>query len=425
MTLNLSLLTYATDDIIIIEPQTSGIGFTSGITQNQLTNSRKDKKHSSGILIRPALCFLYDMKVKNIKKLLIVSGVVVSVLILFILGVMCVAARWLPYFETIDTSTSPNKTYEVVVYASDTLLSPDYLVCEVEKKDVDGEPLRRPLYFAQKESQANIEWVSEETVRINGHELNVTSDTYNWGKEADSIFGNYVQYSCYRDMDTVEECSKELVNGKERITFIHEGKKYVELSLENLHTSLKIESEIDDDDLNGMIPECNVMYRWGMYSLNPDLGDEPYCGEYTIFPIPSKACKTLYTDGGICFCEAKELKDAERYYKDPDHYEGFYLESEADLASGGGLIVNDQKNLISHLRRLPVFQGTYDMEYLPDLDSYLIEGRSKDGSFGICVELYKNGEHWYVDANDEGYLELSEEEAQYYERLIDDAVRKN
>ena len=65
------------------------------------------------------------------------------------------------------------------------------------------------------------------------------------------------------------------------------------------------------------------------------------------------------------------------------------------------------------------------MEYLPDLDSYLIEGRSKDGSFGICAELYKNGEHWYVDANYEGYLELSEEEAQYYEKLIDDAVRKN
>lgn len=82
--------------------------------------------------------------------------------------------------QYIGSSVSPDKTAKINVYLVSPALSDDAVRCECEFID-SGQ--RRNVYYAYHWSDASVEWVDEQTVIINGKELNVESDLYDWRKE--------------------------------------------------------------------------------------------------------------------------------------------------------------------------------------------------------------------------------------------------
>jgi len=83
--------------------------------------------------------------------------------------------------ELLNEAVSPDGKYTVSAYLNNGGATTDYAVlCSVRNNDTDKE---KNIYWNYHCSEAVIEWISEDTVIINGIELNVTTDTYDYRKD--------------------------------------------------------------------------------------------------------------------------------------------------------------------------------------------------------------------------------------------------
>ena len=84
----------------------------------------------------------------------------------------------LPAGEFIKSSVSPDGTYKINAYVCDGGATVDFSVrCEVETLST-GET--RNIFWQYHRQDIEIEWLSDYVVKIDGIELDVTKDSYDW-----------------------------------------------------------------------------------------------------------------------------------------------------------------------------------------------------------------------------------------------------
>lgn len=80
--------------------------------------------------------------------------------------------------KIIQKVASPNGTYTVTAYLNDGGATTDYAVlCSVKSNDQGKE---KNIYWQYHCYDASIVWIDDETIQINGVELNVKKDTYDY-----------------------------------------------------------------------------------------------------------------------------------------------------------------------------------------------------------------------------------------------------
>ena len=80
--------------------------------------------------------------------------------------------------EVIQEVSSPNGTYTITGYLNNGGATTDYAVlCSVK---TSGQNKEKNIYWKYHCDEANIAWVDEYTVQINGVALNIKKDTYDY-----------------------------------------------------------------------------------------------------------------------------------------------------------------------------------------------------------------------------------------------------
>ncbi len=80
--------------------------------------------------------------------------------------------------ELINEVVSPDGKYTVSAYLNNGGATTDYAVlCSVRNNETDK---AKNIYWNYHCTKAEIEWIDEKTIAINGVELNVTKDTYDY-----------------------------------------------------------------------------------------------------------------------------------------------------------------------------------------------------------------------------------------------------
>ena len=80
--------------------------------------------------------------------------------------------------EVLTVSQSPDSSYTVTVYLNNGSTTTDYAVLCAVKNNKTGK--ERNIYWNYHCSTADIEWLDDKTVNINGIELDVTKDSYDY-----------------------------------------------------------------------------------------------------------------------------------------------------------------------------------------------------------------------------------------------------
>lgn len=80
--------------------------------------------------------------------------------------------------EVLQEVASPNDTYTVTAYLNGGGATSDFAVLCSVKTNATGKV--KNIYWQYHCSDADITWLDEETVQINGVELNVKKDTYDY-----------------------------------------------------------------------------------------------------------------------------------------------------------------------------------------------------------------------------------------------------
>ena len=89
-------------------------------------------------------------------------------------------ATTLPTGELICTSTSPNGDYIIQAYLCDGGATTDQAIRAEVLNNASGKV--RNIYWQYHAYEADIEWLSDTLVRINGVELDVRTDAYDYRK---------------------------------------------------------------------------------------------------------------------------------------------------------------------------------------------------------------------------------------------------
>ncbi|MTV47362.1 hypothetical protein GJ688_00015 [Heliobacillus mobilis] len=121
-------------------------------------------------------------KGKVIIRLLKIVGIIILLFVCFISwGVywFFFSMDSLPTGELINEVTSPGGNYTVKGYRSDGGATTSYAI---RGELVFNKQKRAPknIYWNYREDQANIIWLDDDTVVINGHELNVPNDRFDF-----------------------------------------------------------------------------------------------------------------------------------------------------------------------------------------------------------------------------------------------------
>ncbi len=104
---------------------------------------------------------------------------------LAIVAVLIYAVNWaffdiqrLKGQELLDEVSSSDGKYTVSVYLNNGGATTDYAVlCSVRNNETEKE---RNIYWQYHCTTANVRWLDEKTVNINGKELNVEKDSYDY-----------------------------------------------------------------------------------------------------------------------------------------------------------------------------------------------------------------------------------------------------
>ena len=83
--------------------------------------------------------------------------------------------------EVLAVSDSPDGRWTVTAYRNNGGATTGYAVLATVKDNSSGK--ERNFYWQEGPSEATISWQDEVTVVINGHALNVTSDTYDYRRK--------------------------------------------------------------------------------------------------------------------------------------------------------------------------------------------------------------------------------------------------
>ena len=115
------------------------------------------------------------------KKALLSVGIVV----LLIIALLGYSIYWAFYDiqrlegqEVIQEVSSPNGTYTVTAYLNNGGATTGYAVLCSVKNNSTGKD--KNIYWQYRCTKADIIWLDEQTVQINGVELNVKKDTYDY-----------------------------------------------------------------------------------------------------------------------------------------------------------------------------------------------------------------------------------------------------
>ena len=114
---------------------------------------------------------------KKIAKILLIMS-------FFLVGFIGYGVYWafydmdrLPPGEYLTEETSPDGTYTLKAYVSGTSLSADAVRGELV---FNNNGKAKNIYWNYRESTAEINWLDEQTVIINGHTLDVPHGKYDW-----------------------------------------------------------------------------------------------------------------------------------------------------------------------------------------------------------------------------------------------------
>lgn len=118
------------------------------------------------------------------KKALLIVGIVV----LLIISLLGYGIYWAFYDiqrlegqEVIQEVSSPNGTYTVTAYLNNGGATTDYAVlCSVK---TNGRNNEKNIYWQYHCTKADIVWLDEQTVQINGVVLNVKKDIYDYRRD--------------------------------------------------------------------------------------------------------------------------------------------------------------------------------------------------------------------------------------------------
>lgn len=84
--------------------------------------------------------------------------------------------------EYLDESTSPNGTYTVTTYLNNGGATTSYAVLGTLKNNKNGKS--KNIYWQYRCEKAEMEWLNDETIKINGIELNVKSEIYDYRRKS-------------------------------------------------------------------------------------------------------------------------------------------------------------------------------------------------------------------------------------------------
>ena len=110
---------------------------------------------------------------------------VVGILLLLVITILGYGIYWAFYDiqsikgqKTIQEVSSPNGTYTVTAYLNNGGATTAYAVlCSVK---TNGRNSEKNIYWQYPCNTASIVWIDEQTVKINGVELNIKKDTYDY-----------------------------------------------------------------------------------------------------------------------------------------------------------------------------------------------------------------------------------------------------
>ena len=111
--------------------------------------------------------------------------IVLSVWFLFIVSIIGYGVYWLFFDwsrfkqELIAESTSPDGTYTVNAYVSDGGATTSYTVLGVLVFNKENKKSKK-IYWQYRENEADISWIDDDTVKINGVTLDVPNETYDY-----------------------------------------------------------------------------------------------------------------------------------------------------------------------------------------------------------------------------------------------------
>ena len=123
------------------------------------------------------------MKQKTKKNLVIISIIIVAMV-----GAAAYAINW-AFFdiqridgqEYLKELTSPNGTYTVTAYLNNGGATTGYAVLCALKNNNNGK--NKNIYWQYRWEKADMEWLNDETIKINGLELNVKNEIYDYRRK--------------------------------------------------------------------------------------------------------------------------------------------------------------------------------------------------------------------------------------------------
>ncbi len=100
----------------------------------------------------------------------------IVVLVVALIATILYGAKWATTHEKIEEASSPDNKYTVTAYLDNGGATTPYsILCMVRKNKIG---FSRKIYYQYRCDEADIEWLDNQTVIINGIELDVKKDTY-------------------------------------------------------------------------------------------------------------------------------------------------------------------------------------------------------------------------------------------------------
>lgn len=112
----------------------------------------------------------------------------IIIILLIIVATLSYGVYWgfydmgrLPKGVLMSEIKSPDGNYTIKAYVSEAALSAPAVRGELNYNETKKKP--KNIYWNYREDSANIEWIDNVTVIINGHKLNILHDTFDWRRK--------------------------------------------------------------------------------------------------------------------------------------------------------------------------------------------------------------------------------------------------
>ncbi|WP_405081041.1 DUF5412 domain-containing protein [Paenibacillus chitinolyticus] len=115
---------------------------------------------------------------KRFLKISLATTCLIGLLIGYVIYYFFFSMGNLPKGELVKILDSPDKSYTINLYLVNGGATTDFSIRGelINNKSASS----KNIYWAYHESRSELSWVNDHTVIINGHELNVKKDKYDW-----------------------------------------------------------------------------------------------------------------------------------------------------------------------------------------------------------------------------------------------------